>query len=165
MTGPARLFVPLAALLVAGCASTGDYPSLSQRPAERAVGTFTPDTAEATAPMPIIPSGDLVARLADLTRAAQGLHSEFRAATPAAERLAGVAGATGSDSWAAAQVALADLDSLRSRAAVSLADLDALWVDATIEGGAREAIAAARDSVESLVSQEDAVLARLRGRI
>jgi hypothetical protein len=62
-------------------------------------------------------------------------------------------------------VALADLDSLRSRVAVSLAELDALWVDSNVDGGPRDAIGAARDSVEALVAQEDEVLARLRARV
>lgn len=158
-------FALLPAALLAACATPGDYPSLAQRPAERVEGTFTPDTAEPAAPAPIAPSPDLAARLAAAVSAAEAAHREFRAATPAAERLAGAAGATGSDSWAAAQVVLSDLHSIRSRVALSLADLDTLWVDATVEPGPREAIGAARSAVETLVAQEDAVLARLRGRL
>ena len=155
----------LAALLSACATASGDYPSLAQRPAERAQGTFTPDAADAAPAPPVLPSADLVSRLAELRRQAEATHGEFRSATPAAERLANAAGSRGSDRWAAAEVALADLDSIRSRAAIALADLDTLWVDSTLEAGPREAIGTARDAVEGLIAEEDAVLARLRGRL
>lgn len=158
----AAFFLPA---LLAACASTGDYPSLAQRPAERAQGTFTPDVTDAAPAPPPAPSADLIVRLESLRRDALARHREFTAALPAAQRLADAAGATGSDSWASAQVALADLDSLRSRAAVALADLDALWVDSTVEAGPRETIGPVRDEIESLVRQEDEALARLRGRV
>lgn len=162
---------PLAACallaLMSACASTeGGYPSLAQREAERVDGTFTPDIAEAPPPPPVAPSADLASRLADLQRQVSAIDAEFRAATPAGERLASAGGATGSDSWAAAQVALADLDSLRSRAAVALADLDTLWADAVLqEGTPREAIGAARAAVEAVIASQDQVLSRLRGRV
>lgn len=161
-----KLLASLApAILMAGCAASGDYPSLAQRPAERETGTFTPDTAEA-APLPPPPiSADVAARLASLQRDAEAAHAEFNRAAPAAERAAGGAGAVGSDGWAAAQVALADLDSLRSRAAVALAEIDLLWIDATVDGGPQSAIAPVRDRIESLIAAEDAVLARLRARV
>lgn len=160
-----RILALAPAALVAACASTGDFPSLAQRPAERVEGTFAPDTAEAAPPAPMAPSADLSQRLANLERDAAAAHAEFAAATPVATRLAGASGATGSDSWAAAQVALADLDSLRSRAAIALAELDVLWVDSNVEPGPREAVGKARGAVEALVADQDAVLARLRGRI
>ena len=155
---------PLA--ILAGCASAGgDYPSLAQRPAERVQGTLTPDTAAEAPPPPAPPSADLVQRLASLRQEASARHAEFTAALPAAQRLANAAGGRGTDSWASAEVALADLDSLRSRAAVPLADLDALWVDATVEDGRRDVIAPVRDEVESLVRREDEALAALRARV
>ena len=166
MKTPYRLFPILALPAVAACTTpVGDYPSLAQRPAERIEGTFQPDTAEPVPPPPVLPSADLAARLAQLRRDAEAAHAEFRANTPAAERIARAGGATGSDSWAAAQVALADLDSIRSRSAIALAELDTLWVDATLEAGPREAVGAVRDAVETLIAEEDAVLARLRGRL
>lgn len=159
--------LPIAALpAMAACTTPAeDYPSLAQRPAERIEGTFEPDTAEPAPPPPVLPSADVAARLAQLRRDAEAAHAEFRANTPAAERLARAGGATGSDAWAAAQVALADLDSIRSRSAIALAELDTLWVDATLESGPREAVGDTRDAVEALIAEEDAVLARLRGRL
>jgi hypothetical protein len=159
----ALALAPLA--ILAGCASAGDYPSLAQRPAERVQGTLDPDAAEAAPTPPAPPSADLVQRLAGLRREASARHAEFTAALPGARRLANAAGGVGTDSWASAEVALADLDSLRSRAAVPLADLDALWVDATVEDGARDAIGPVRDEVESLVRQEDEALRALRARV
>lgn len=153
------------ALTLGACATSGDYPSLAQRPAERVEGTFTPEEAAPVAPAPITPTADLAARLAENARQAEAAHREFVSAVPSTERLASGAGATGTDSWAAAQVALANLDSIRSRVAVNLADLDSLWVDSTIEPGPREAIGSVRSTVEALVAEEDAVLARLRGRL
>jgi hypothetical protein len=160
-----KALIPIAPFALAACATSGEYPSLAQRPAERAQGTFTAEAAEPAPPPPVLPSADLAARLAELQRQAESAHGEFRRAAPAAQRLANAAGSRGSDSWASAEVALSDLDSIRSRAAIALADLDTLWVDATLEGGAREAIAVVRSSVEALIAEEDAVLARLRGRI
>ncbi|MXO76243.1 hypothetical protein GRI40_13580 [Altererythrobacter aerius] len=151
--------------MLGACASSGDYPSLAQRPAERASGTFGPPADPAPPVAEPAPSADLVARLDTLMRDAQSIHAEFIRSAPAAERLARGAGSTGSDSWAAAQVALADLDSLRSRAAVALAELDILWADATLEGGPRDAVGATRDAVIALITREDETLARLRGRI
>ncbi len=160
-----RILAVFPAALLAACATPGDYPSLAQRPAERVEGSFTPDDSSVQPTAPLAASPDLVARLADLQRQAKAAHGEFLRAAPGAERLAARSGATASDSWAAAQIALADLDSIRSRVAVILADLDSLWVDATVEATAREAVGSARDSVEALVAEEDAVLARLRGRV
>ena len=165
MTG-LRTFVPVGlALFVAGCASSGDYPSLAQRPAERVEGAFAPAPAEAAPAPPPAPSADLLERLASLRRDAAARHAEFTAALPGAQRLAAAAGGTGTDSWASAQIALAELDSLRSRAAVALTDVDALWVDTIVESGPREAIAPVRDEVEALVRTEDQALARLRSRV
>lgn len=166
MIRPAALPPLIFAAMLAGCATSGgEYPSLAQRPAERAQGTLTPDAGADPIPASPAPSADLAARLADLLRQAQTLHAEFRGQVPAAERLAIAAGSRGSDSWASAEVALANLDAIRSRAAVALADLDALWIDATLEAGARDEIGAVRTAVEALIAQEDAELARLRSRL
>jgi len=168
--GPAIMLRPLApplfALALSACAASSDrYPSLAIRDAERVEGTFEPDAGDAAAPAPSPPSAELVARLGQLREQAASAHREFLSAVPGAERLAAAAGALGSDSWASAQVALADLDSARSKAAVPLGDLDILFVDATLAADQREAIATTRAEVVRLVSEEDAVLARLRARV
>jgi hypothetical protein len=151
--------------LLGACASSGDYPSLTERPVERVEGSFSAETAASEpAPAPA-PSADLVQRLAALRTDAETAHGAFTRAVPAAERLATASESTGSDSWASAQVALADLESLRSQAAVSLAELDLLWIDTTVEGAPRDAIAETLGAVLALVRDEDETLARLRGRV
>ncbi|WP_157075185.1 hypothetical protein [Erythrobacter sp. AP23] len=166
-----HLVAPLAAILLAGCASTASdrYPSLAIRDVERAEGTFEPvpsprlDVPEVEVDL----AGGLEARLAALLGHAQAAHTDFTSAVPAAERRveAAAGSAMGSDSWAAAQVALADLDSARSNAAIALGDLDILFTAATVQAEDAAAIAATRDAVVALVAEEDAVLERLRARV
>lgn len=171
-TTPHAIHVTLAcaALLLGGCASNaGNYPSLAVRDVERAEGQF-----ETVAPARIeVPSvgidltGDLPARLGSLVNNAEAAHREFVSSSPDAQRLvaAGAGSAVGSDSWAAAQVALANLDSARSQTAIALGDLDILAIAAAVEGVERTQIEAARQQVIALVGEEDALLERLRARM
>ena len=78
---------------------------------------------------------------------------------------AGNGAAPGSESWAVASIALAELESERSAAMVALADLDQLFAAARIEGGDTSAIAAARDEVSAMIGDEDLVLSGLRSRL
>ena len=161
-----KLVPPLLALALSACASTSDrYPSLAIRDAERVEGTFEADVAATPVPAPAPPSADLLARLAGLRSDAAGAHREFLSLLPQAQRLVAAAGGVGSDGWASAQVALASLDAARSKAAVPLGDLDVLFVDATIAAELREPIAEARGEVLQLIAEQDAALARLRGRL
>lgn len=159
------------ALALAGCASTGTggYPSLAVRDVERVQGNFEPvPTQQLDVPaVEVDLSGGLEARLAALLTQARDAHAAFIAAQPAAERLVAAAGGSdvGSDSWAAAQVALADLDSARSIAAIALGDLDIIHAAASVQAGNAVGIDAARGQVIALVSEEDAVLERLRSRV
>lgn len=158
----------LAALPLAGCAADYDnYPSLARRPAERISGTAEP-AAPTTAPPPAVtPSADLTARLTQLADQAQVAHQAFTGRQSRAEQLVAAAGgaSVGSDGWAQASVALADLESSRSQAMVALADLDEIYAAERINGGNGMAIAATRDRVIGWIGEEDEVLARLRGRI
>ena len=169
MHGHARSALALIlASLLGACASTGgDYPSLAIRDAERAEGRF--DTGEPARidvpPVEVDLAGGLGARLTALVTAAEEAHREFTAVRPRARRLVSAAGSVGSDSWAAAQVALAELDSARSRAAVSLADLDMIFVSARVAAEDSAAVEAARNQVVTLVAEEDTELETLRARI
>ncbi|HCB77184.1 MAG TPA: hypothetical protein DEP68_00230, partial [Erythrobacter sp.] len=98
---------------------------------------------------------------------AQAAHTAFTDAVPAAERSVRAASGSsiGSDSWAAAQVALADLDSARSNAAIVLGELDTLYTAATVQAEDATAIVEARNTVIALVSEEDSVLERLRAQV
>ncbi len=156
------------ATILSGCASAGDkYPSLAIRDAERVTGTFETDTAIAPVAVPVPASADLVQRLARLRADATKAHDDFMQAAPRATSLVNAArgAAVASDSWASAQVALADLDSMRSLAAVPLGDLDLLHSDAAVSFESSGAITDTRAEVIALVSELDAVLNQLRAKM
>ncbi len=158
----------LSLVALSACASTGDrYPSLSIRDAERVGGEFAvaPPVAVPPAPPPIAP--ETSGRLGQLRAQAATAHRAFLAAMPGARRAVSAArGASITDDrWAAAQVALADLDSSRSQAAIALGDLDLLFADAALAQEQRDEIVVARTEVSSLIAEEDRILAELRGAI
>lgn len=164
--------LPLACLgALAACATpTGArYPSLAIRDVERAQGRFQPVPAAPLAvPEVGVPlAGPLAERVAALDEQAASAHRGFLAATPRAERLAdaGSGTAIGSDAWASAQVALADLDSARSLTAVVLAELDMLMVARAVQAEDISAIEQVRQRVLALVGEEDATLERLRAQV
>ncbi|MGI8942683.1 MAG: hypothetical protein ACR2FJ_00330 [Qipengyuania sp.] len=159
-----------AGAMLAGCASAeGQYPSLAVRDVERVQGRFEPiESAPLDVPeVQVDLAGGLDARLASLLTQARAAHEEFVASTPAAaNRAAAASGAAiGSDAWAAAQVALADLDSIRSRTAIALGDLDILYIAASVQAEERGAIDVVRERVIAIVSEEDEALAQLRARV
>ena len=165
----ASLCVSLSASLAA-CASTDEtYPSLAIRDVERAQGQFEPvQTAQLDVPeVKIDLTGGLDARLASLVAAAQNAQSSFEEVRPRATRLVSAArrSAVGSDAWASAQVALAELDTARSLAAVPLADLEAILVAQRVAADDVAAVTGARDQVLALVARQDAVLADLRAQV
>lgn len=152
------------ALLLAGCASTaGDYPSLAIRDAERVSGTIA---VPATPPAPL-PAGPAPAELASLQASIREGHARFMAQTGAAQRaVAAASGAgVGSDSWSAAQVAVADLEGKRSQVMIALADLDRLYASAAVEGADVTAAQSALAEANALVAQENAEIARLLGAL
>ena len=155
----------MASLVLSGCASSNErYPSLATRDVERVQGTFEPVAPTVLTPEPA-PSGQ-ADRLASLTAMADSAHGRFLAAVPGARAAVNAVDAAVPDSnrWAAAQVALADLESLRSQAAIALGDLDLLYAQASTGFVEREAIADARRSVISNIQTEDAILAELRAQ-
>lgn len=154
---------------LAACASAGkEYPSLAIRDVERAQGQFEP-APPAPLDVPEIPDagGPLSERLGGLSAAATSAHQAFLASAPRAARLADAAAGApiGSDAWAAAQVALADLDSARSATAIVLGDLDAIMVGKAVQAQDVSAIQRVRDQVIGLVGEEDETLARLRAQV
>lgn len=172
MSCPARLLLSaLAALTLSACASSGggDYPSLAIRNVERARGQFEPIAVDpiAVPEVPVAYEGSLQERLAMLVEAARSAHQRFVASLPAARRTVASAGraAIGSNAWGASQVALADLESIRSDAAIPLADLDILHIAASVAAEDRGQIDTARSAVIALVEEEDEALAELRARV
>ena len=182
------------ALLLGACASDGGgYPSLARRPAERVAGAPLPPCADPAAadspgrvtgsaepvaaaepppPPPAMSDPGLPARLAALVGQARTAHERFRGRQPATERAIGAAagGGIASDAWSNAQIALAELESARNDASAALSQLDSLHAEDSLAhtdgpGPDSEAIAAARGVAAGLVAEEEAVLARLRGRL
>ncbi|MEO0062658.1 MAG: hypothetical protein RLZZ08_1218 [Pseudomonadota bacterium] len=161
------LLLPLAALTatLAACSTPArdDYPSLAVRPAERVTGTAEVVAQPLYVPPP--PAAGVIDRLAQLREQADAAHARF--ITVAQNRRATVTGgrgaAEGTEAWALAAAATADLDSARSQTMIALADLDRIYVDAAVNGSELERIATARDAVAALVAQEDATLAGITG--
>ena len=148
-----RLLATLACACTAACASApGDYPSLAIRDAERVTGTLQP--AEPYVPPP--PSPAVLANAAGLVEQAGAAHESYRGklgGARAAVQTARGAG-FGSEPWAVASVAIAWLETERSRAMIALADLDRLTVAAATEGGALDELAAAQARVDAMVAEE-----------
>ena len=148
--------------LLAACATPeGEYPSLAIRDAERVSGTFDP-----APPTPYVPPptpAQVLGRLEQLAADAASAHRAFLAEAPTARNaVAAASGAEpGSDGWARASVALAGLESARSRAMIALSDLDRLMVDAAIEGDELQRIVAVRDQVIAQVDEQNAVIGGL----
>lgn len=192
------LLAAASAIVLSGCASADDYPSLARRPAE---GSVSPDPAICPAskeilaladeelgsgrvggsaqPAPTLsipqaptePSRDLTTRLAQLVEQARAAHGRFGDRRPAAERVisAGSGAAQGSEAWATASIALSGLETARSDALIALGELDQRFAELTTAESAStfdiEAVSAARDQVETIVMEQDAVLAGLRQRL
>lgn len=155
---------------LAACATATDrYPSLAIRDVERVEGRFDAIAVPPVAvPVVAVPQGGpLSERLAALASEGNAAHRAFTAAQPRAARLADAAAgaAIGSDAWASAQVALADLDAARSRTAIALADLDTLMIARAVQAEDLAAIETVRQQVLTQIEAEDAVLARLRARV
>lgn len=155
----------LAALVLAGCTSgSHTYPSLAIRDAERVSGTFevAPGGGDPITPAPT--SANVLESLPGHLAQSQSAHDGFLGMSAEAERLVLAAQGTDTDSndWAAAQIALAQLESQRSQSAIALATLDLLYADASLGFTERKEIEAVRSQVLDLVKQEDEVLARLR---
>ncbi|MFC0205562.1 hypothetical protein [Novosphingobium soli] len=168
----ARLLALLLPVAAAACSTAGDYPSLAVRDVERVSGSGTPAAGEATpAPPPLPPaSADLVTRLAGLVDAARAADRRFQSNRAVAERAVASAGSSGTDSWSAASVAVARLESSRSSTMAPLAELDVLYADARDVAPADEspsaaAIGQARAEVAALVAAQDALIDRLSGRL
>jgi hypothetical protein len=141
------------------CAGASDkYPSLAIRDAERATGTLQP--AEAAPYVPPAPPAAVLGRLDQLAAEAATAHQAFLAEAPQARNAVSAArGAEpGADSWARAQVAVAGLESKRSRAMIALADLDRIYVDAALEGTELARIATTRDRVAAQVDEQNATI-------
>ena len=163
-----RANTPLSALIgcliLTGCASASKtYPSIAIRDAERVNGTFAPPVSKEPAPL----RQEFARQLDQIRVDAAASHENFLAAAPGARSAvsAGADAELSSNAWATAQIAISDLESLRSITAVALGDLDLMFADATLAFEKRQAVAAARDEVLGYLRVEDSTLAELRSRL
>lgn len=152
------------AWLLGACASTGDrYPSLAIRDVERVEGSFdAPGETQQITPTPL--PADTLQRIAQLRAEAADAHEAFVAMVPATRNALAAAQGTSRDSnaYASAQIAYADLESARSRAALALGEIDVIYIDATLAFAEREAITEARTLVAAMINEEDRTLAALQ---
>jgi hypothetical protein len=149
-------------LLLAACATPeGEYPSLDLRPQERVSGTLVPPPAPYVPPPTPAP---VLGRLEQLAADAASAHRAFLTEAPTVRSAVTAASGAepGSDGWARASVALAGLESARSKAMIALADLDRLMVDAAVEGRELERIVATRDAVIAQVDEQNGVIEGLQ---
>jgi hypothetical protein len=156
--GRSCLLALLGSSLGACVAASDAYPSLAIRDAERAAGTLQP--AEPAPQVAPAPPAAVLDRLDQLAADAASAHQTFLVAAPQARSaVAAARGAgPGADSWAQAQVAVAGLESTRSRAMIALADLDRIYVDAAVDGTELTRIATTRDRVASQVGEQNAAI-------
>jgi hypothetical protein len=162
---PALSAILVPALLAAGCAAPGPYPSLAPRPAEKAYA----EDAEERRPTPQPDDPALAGEIDRLLAEARAGGSQFDSALAAARRTAGSAGAAGSDSWIEAQQALSRLESARARTTAALADLDRLSVERTSAGtlgeGDSERLRRATEEMQALADSQADRLQQLGGSL
>ena len=159
---PFRIAPLLGALALCAC-STASYPSLAQRP-----GETTPHPAPQTAPTSpaSVPTPQLAAWLAD----AQTAHARFTAALPAARAALAAAQSAprGSEAWSTANLALAQLETLRTDLGITQAALESSYAQdrlALTHSPSAPQIAATRDAITTLTTAEDEILAALRRQL
>lgn len=164
-------------LCLAACANTtGQYPSLAKRDAERVTGS-----AQTVAPPPTVPAAPALgsapvakvqAELSELIATANRAHRAFLAQQGPTERAISAArgSARGSTNWISAQIALSQLQAARSNAMIALTDMDQLFASERVAhpgalSPAAQTIGAARAKIEPLVTQQDRVLDALLRRL
>ncbi|RST30369.1 hypothetical protein HMF7854_05685 [Sphingomonas ginkgonis] len=116
----------LTCLSLAACASPRGLPSLAPRAAE-AIDPRVPIASEVVSGPA---SGTTSSRVAALVGQARAGDGQFEPLIAAAERLAGGAGAAGSEGWIVAQQALSAAEAARRPVATALGDIDSLAADA-----------------------------------
>lgn len=154
---------PLLTLLIAGCATGGDFPSLAPRPVEQ-----LPFEEPIKVDPPVAPDPALRNRALGLLAEARAGDGAFEAAYAEAQGRVRGAGGAGTDSWVQAQEAISRVEAARLRTTTALADLDllvsensddpvndALWAE--IEEARRAAQALAEDQARRLAGLKDSV--------
>ena len=140
---------------------TGDCADSAEAGAVREEGQLTPVDPDAPPPPQPVLSSELALRVVQLEEQARAAHADFEGATPATRAAVRARGAEGSKSWGRAEVAYANLRSIRARTAIPFGELEMLLATRAVAGEPIDEIVLARDVVIALIEQEDAVLAEL----
>jgi hypothetical protein len=130
-----RVSLALVALVAAaGCKAPRDdgYPSLLPRPIEKRGFAEPAPRPEPVATPDAALDGDVARQRAALAKAGAAFAGKATDAERLATRARGAR--AGSEPWIAAQVALAELDTLRGGTAGALADIERLAIDRAAEG-------------------------------
>jgi hypothetical protein len=170
---PPRFTALLPLVLIAGCASSVDSPSLAIRPSEAAATIDAAQPAAAVTPITIAERVPLeaatIARLETSISAARASVTPFaKAAEPARAAVASAAGAAvSSEPWVAAQVAVSRLERTREASANALAEIDTLRRELVTSGKNfdRDAFEALQNIVAEIDSDQRAKVAGLLRRL
>jgi hypothetical protein len=176
---PRLLLLTVLPALVAGCAAEGSFPSLAPRPVEfadgdRPVPPCIPG-ADTAAPEPSPPPAAeteadpvLLARIEQLRLTAREGDSAFDQAIAEAAHAVSSAGASGSDTWIAAQVAVSEAEIARTPTTTALADLTALALEESTESANpldQRAIEEATDDIRGLADRQTTRLDDLKASL
>jgi hypothetical protein len=167
-----RLAVLILPATLGACASAGGvYPSLAIRQAERVSGSAMPAEPAPQPPPPPLAAGT-GERITQAVEQARKAHAAFSAGV--AGTTSAVSAARGArapaDSWIAAQVALASLQSLRSRAVIAQADMEVMFAQERLAEPDRitptaQALIEAREQIGGWVEEQNRTIARLASLI
>ena len=152
----AALLAALAAALLAGCVTEGPFPSLAPRPDERLAIEEPVREAPVVADDPAL-RARIAALLGEARQGERGFDADYGAAGRAASR----AGATGSDSWIAAQQALSRVEAARGRTSDAATELHQLGV----ERAGQAMSAADRQALDEAVAEADRLVAGQQARV
>ena len=162
-----KLLLLVLPLLMAGCAATsGNEPSLAQRPAEQ-IDPRLPLAAEA--PLgPVDPA--LASRLGQLIAEGNAGARSFEELVGQTEALASAAGPAQSESWIVAQQSLSGLEAARAKTTAALAEVDSIAAgriqsNAGLTAGDLAAVEAASNQLRAIADGQNATIDRIGARL
>lgn len=169
-----------ATALLGGCASQGTFPSLAPRAVEMemagpdqplppcAVGAGVAAAPEKPVPAPVADDPALRSRIGELVATARTGDTAFTATLDDLGSAIAGAGAAGSESWIAAQLALSRSEAARAPTATALADLTALALSKAagpVSEADRQVLGSAIAEVETMSARQIAEIDRAKASI